>query len=112
MELVIYNVELDVMRIFPTTLDIYEWEEHTKLWSENLRSTDHAKYVGVDWRIILKWNVRVIGLEAIDWRHLTQKRNKWRALVNTLMNHKKQGISWLADWLLASQELCSMELVG
>jgi len=30
----------------------------------------------------------------------------------TFVFHKRQGISWLAEWLLASQRLCSMEFVS
>jgi hypothetical protein len=27
-----------------------------------------------------------IGWEGVDWIHLVQDRNQWRALVNTIMN--------------------------
>jgi len=43
-----------------------------------------------------------------------QDRDRWHPLVNTVMNlpvHKMWEISWLAAELLASQRLCSMELV-
>jgi hypothetical protein len=52
----------------------------------------------------------------MDWIDKAQDRERWRALVNEVMNfgfHKTRGISWLTDDLLASQEgLCSMELVS
>jgi hypothetical protein len=33
------------------------------------------------------WNdLRVIGWETADWIHLAQDINRWRALVNTVMN--------------------------
>jgi hypothetical protein len=53
---------------------------------------------------------------AISCRiHLAQDRNRWRTLVNTVMNlrvSQKAGNFWLAEWLSASEErLCSMKLV-
>jgi hypothetical protein len=47
----------------------------------------------------------------VDWIHLDQDIDQWKALVNKewiFASHKRQGISWQADWLLGSQEgLCS-----
>jgi hypothetical protein len=31
-------------------------------------------------------NVREIGWEGVDWMHLAQDRDQWRAVVNTVMN--------------------------
>jgi hypothetical protein len=46
---------------------------------------DHLEYPGVDWRIILKWIFeRLDG--GMDWINLAQNRDRWRALVNTVMN--------------------------
>jgi hypothetical protein len=49
---------------------------------------------GVDGRIILrwifrKWDVRdrqVAGTEGMDWIELAQDRDRWRALVNEVLN--------------------------
>jgi hypothetical protein len=34
----------------------------------------------------IKMDLSEIGLDGTDWIHLSQDRNKWRALVNTVMN--------------------------
>jgi hypothetical protein len=34
----------------------------------------------------IKMKVREIELEDVDWVHLPQDRNRWRAFVNTVMN--------------------------
>jgi hypothetical protein len=31
-------------------------------------------------------DLREIGWEGVDWMHLTQVRDQWRAVVNTVMN--------------------------
>jgi hypothetical protein len=52
-------------------------EMDTKLGSENLMRRDQLQNLGVDWRIILVWI-----LEKLEWIHLPQDRDLWRALVN------------------------------
>jgi hypothetical protein len=44
---------------------------------------DHSEDLGVDGRVILEW---MLGWKSVVWIHLTQDRNQWRALVNTVMN--------------------------
>jgi hypothetical protein len=72
---------------------------------------------GIDGRIILKWiSLRLDGRGGIDWFDLAQDRNRRLALVNAVINlrvPKMQGISWVAEYVSASQEgLCSKKLVG
>jgi hypothetical protein len=48
----------------------------------------------------------------MDWIDLAQDRDGWRALVNVAMSlvfHKLQGISLVADNQLACQGLCCMK---
>jgi hypothetical protein len=35
---------------------------------------------------ILKWILREIGWDGVDWIELAQDRDQWRALVNMVMN--------------------------
>jgi hypothetical protein len=76
---------------------------------------DHLEDAGVDGRIILKWIFRKWN-GGTDWIDLVQCRDKWRSLVNAVINffcHKMRVISWLAEKRLASQEgPCSMAYVS
>jgi hypothetical protein len=52
----------------------------------NLREGDHLIDLGVDGRIILKWIFERLDWGGIDWIDLAQDKDRWRALVNTVMN--------------------------
>ena len=41
---------------------------------------------GIDGRIILKWIFRKWDVGGMDWIELAQNRDRWRALVNGVMN--------------------------
>jgi hypothetical protein len=58
---------------------------HTGFWQGNLREGDHLKDPGVDGRIILKWIFENWD-GGMDWTDLTQNRERWRAVVNAVMN--------------------------
>jgi hypothetical protein len=75
---------------------------------------NHLKDRIVDGRIILKWileNWNGGGMDSID---LVQNRDRWRAVVNAVMNLRAAKIAGnflITEDLLAFQEgLCSMEL--
>jgi hypothetical protein len=38
------------------------------------------------WVDNIKMDLRKIGWDGVDWIHLAQDRDQWRALVNTVMN--------------------------
>jgi hypothetical protein len=38
------------------------------------------------WEDNTEMDVKGIGSEAVDWIHWAQDRDRWRALVNTIMN--------------------------
>jgi hypothetical protein len=41
---------------------------------------------GVDGRIILRWIFMQLECGGVDWIEMTQDRDMWRAVVNTVMN--------------------------
>jgi hypothetical protein len=56
------------------------------------------------WVDNIKIDLREVGWDGMDWIDLAQNRDQWRALVNTVMNHKMLGSSRVAAQLAASQE--------
>jgi hypothetical protein len=38
------------------------------------------------WEDNIRIDLREIGWEGVDWMHLAQDRDQWRALVNMVMN--------------------------
>jgi hypothetical protein len=50
-----------------------------------MREGDHLEDAGVDGRIIVKWVFKKWD-GAMDWIDLAQDREKWRELVNAVMN--------------------------
>jgi len=51
------------------------------------------------WEDNIKMDLQEVGGGCEDWMELAQDRDRWRALVNTVMNlrvSKMRGISWLA----------------
>jgi hypothetical protein len=61
---------------------------NTKFWSENLKGRDHSEDTGVDGRKILERILGKYGEGIVDWIHLAQDRDKWQALVITVMNFR------------------------
>jgi hypothetical protein len=60
-------------------------EVHTGFWWGHMREGDHLGDPGVDGRIILKWIFRKWD-GCMDWIELDQDRDRWRAVVNAVMN--------------------------
>jgi hypothetical protein len=58
---------------------------HAKFYFESLKGRDSLEDSGIDGRIILNWILGEIGLDDVDWIYLSQDRNHWRAVVNSVM---------------------------
>jgi hypothetical protein len=59
-----------------------EGECCTEYWWGNLRERDKSGDPG----IILKQIFQEVGCRGMDWIELAQDRDRWRALVNVVMN--------------------------
>ena len=67
------------------------WETggvHTGFSWGNLGERDHLEDVGVDGRIILEWIVKGIVWEGVVWIGVAVDTDRWRALVNAVMNFR------------------------
>jgi len=58
----------------------------TKFLSENLKGRDHSGRPICRSEDNIRMNFREIGWEVVNWIHLAQVRDQWRALLNTVMN--------------------------
>jgi hypothetical protein len=60
----------------------------TKFRPEKLKDVDQSSDLGVEGKKILGWMSGKIVREVVDWMHLVQDRDRWRALVNTVINFR------------------------
>ena len=51
-----------------------------------MKEGDKLEDLCVDSRIILKWFLKEIMCENMDWVHLAQDGDKWRVVVNMVVN--------------------------
>jgi len=61
-------------------------EPCTGFWWGNLKEEDHLGDPNLDGRTILRWIFREWEVGGVDWIELAQDRDRWRALVNAVMN--------------------------
>jgi alpha-glucosidase (family GH31 glycosyl hydrolase) len=64
----------------------HAWERGetcTGFWWESTRERGHLKDQGVDG---IKMDLRETGWCGVEWIHLAQDRDGWRAVVNAVMN--------------------------
>jgi hypothetical protein len=55
-------------------------------WWENLRERDHWERPRRRWEDNIKPDLQEVGCGGMDWIELAQDRDRWRALVNAVMN--------------------------
>ena len=60
-------------------------EACTKFWWGNLKERDHWGDQDV-WEDNIKMDLEEVGRDCGDWMELAQDRDRWRALVSTVMN--------------------------
>jgi hypothetical protein len=58
----------------------------TGFWWESLEEKDHLKEQGVDGRMGSEWTLRRLVGGGVEWIRLAQNRDRWRAVVNAVMN--------------------------
>jgi hypothetical protein len=56
-----------------------------KFWSENLKGRDHLRKIRC-WEDNITTVLGKIDWEFVDYMHLAQDRDLWRAVVSTVMN--------------------------
>ena len=61
---------------------------YTGFWWGNLRERGHLGDAGVDGTIILRWIFWKWDVGVMDWIGLAQDRDRWRTLVDVVMNFR------------------------
>jgi hypothetical protein len=63
-----------------------EGRDMYRVWLGNLRERDHLRDLGVDVTMTLRWIFRKWKIEVMEWIGPAQDRDRWRTLVNAVMN--------------------------
>jgi hypothetical protein len=61
-----------------------ESKQCTRFWYESPKERDHLEDLGVDGT--MGSDIRENGWGGVEWIQLAQDRDRWRALVNAVMN--------------------------
>jgi hypothetical protein len=59
---------------------------HTGFWWGNLRERDHFGRLRCRWEDKIEMDFHEVGCGVMDWIELAQDRDRWRALVNAVIN--------------------------
>jgi hypothetical protein len=65
-----------------------EEKQCTRFWMESPKERDHSEDQGVGGRMGSEWILERLagGGGVVDWIRLAQVRDRWRAVVNAVMN--------------------------
>jgi hypothetical protein len=77
----------------------YAWERGetcTGFWWESPKERDDLKDRGVDGRMGTKYALDIL-VGGVEWIHLAQDRDRWRAVVNAVMNLR---VLWPQSYLV------------
>ena len=61
-------------------------EVYTGLWWGNVKKGDHLEDLRRKWEDNIKMDLQEVGYRGMYWIELAQDRDRWRALVNAVMN--------------------------
>jgi hypothetical protein len=81
---IIRQIKSSRMRWAGHVADMGEGRKCTGFWWESPKEKDHLKHQGIDGRMGSKWTLG--RLAGVEWIHLAQDRDRWRAVVNAMMN--------------------------
>jgi hypothetical protein len=86
---VIRVIKLRRMRWAGNVESLGKGDGHTGFRWRNLKEKEHLEEADVDRRIILRWIFRK-WVRSMDWIDLAQDRDRWRVLLNAVLNLRFQ----------------------
>jgi hypothetical protein len=64
---------------------------HVGYWWESQKERDHWEDQDVNEYTIIKMNLRETELDGVDWIDMTQDRDQWSTLVNTIGDSSRRA---------------------
>jgi hypothetical protein len=61
-------------------------EVYIEFWWGNMRERDNFEDQGIERKDNIKMDRQEVGCGCMEWMDLVQDRDRWRALVNAVMN--------------------------
>ena len=70
---------------------------YTGCWWGNLRERDHLEDQSVAGKTIYSWIFRTWDAGVMEWIKLAQDRDRWRTLVNVVMNLRVPNVGYFLN---------------